>query len=623
MSRLRAVKTNFTAGTVSPLLLGRGDLRAYDNGALKLENLFIYPTGGLTRRAGLRFIDSVPNAGRIIAFEFNAEQTYLLVFSHLTIHVYLDGALVAGVPSPFTLTQIPQVAWSQSADTLILTHPDVAPVRLTRNSGGAWALQTLEFAYPPFYRFAASTLTISASATSGSVTLTASNAIFQSGHVNTLFRINGKRVRVTAVTSGTAATATVLETLTATGPQSVWDEQAFSAVRGWPVTAAFHQDRLVIGGTRDLPNRLFFSKSADLFNFDLGTGLDDDSIAFMLLSDQVNAIRGLYSGRHLQVFTSGAEWMVTGDPLTPATVQVTRQTRVGAVSNRYVPPLDVDGATIFVGRSGDELREFLYTDVEQAYQAADLSLLSREAVRGVIDQDFDAKRRLLFIIRQDGSFSTLTLYRAEQVTAWTTHDTDGLVKSVAVVGDDVYVLVHRDGGLTIECFEDELYLDAAIEGTDSGSPAIYWSGLDHLEGREVVVIADGVLRGKHLVTDGEIEISPGANHVLAGLPYTHTIMPLPPSQVSEEGSGLATRMIALSLRLQDTQIVRLDVGRGLSPLNLNNTLPDALPALVSGDVRVKSYGWTKSLYDGLWRIAQDDPVAFRLLSVTAEYKINA
>ncbi|HEU4839581.1 MAG TPA: hypothetical protein VFS88_09270 [Micavibrio sp.] len=58
MTRIRQVKTNFTAGEVSRELMGRGDLRAYENGALGLRNLFIFPTGGVTRRAGLGYVDT-------------------------------------------------------------------------------------------------------------------------------------------------------------------------------------------------------------------------------------------------------------------------------------------------------------------------------------------------------------------------------------------------------------------------------------------------------------------------------------------------------------------------------------------------------------------------------------
>src|SRR5690606_34316099 len=213
-------------------------------------------------------------------------------------------------------------------------------------------------------------------------------------------------VQINAITSPTVASGTNIEALPGWSANIDWAESAFSAVRGWPATVAFHQDRLVIGGSRDLPNRLWFSQSGDLFNFKLGTGLDDEAIEFAILSDQVNAIRGIFSGRHLQVFTSGAEWMVTGDPLTPKTVQLSRQTRVGSRVDRYIPPITVDGATMFIARNGQEIREFLYTDLEQAYQATDMALLSRHILGRPVDQDFYALRRLLFIVREDGKFAT-------------------------------------------------------------------------------------------------------------------------------------------------------------------------------------------------------------------------
>ena len=76
-----SVKTNFTSGQLSPNLYGRGDLRIYENGARTLQNVIIYPTGGVSRRPGLQYIDELSGPGRLIAFEFNTEQTYLLCFS--------------------------------------------------------------------------------------------------------------------------------------------------------------------------------------------------------------------------------------------------------------------------------------------------------------------------------------------------------------------------------------------------------------------------------------------------------------------------------------------------------------------------------------------------------------
>jgi hypothetical protein len=424
MSRIRQVKTTFTAGEVSRALLGRGDLRAYENGALTLRNVFIQPTGGVTRRAGLRYIDTASGNGRLMSFEFSVDQTYLLVLTDGQIAIYENDSLIDTIVAPWTAEQIAHVAFMQSADTLLLVHPDVPPRRLTRNAGGVWLLQEWEFftdanvIHQPYFKFSETGVTLTPSATTGTITLTASTAVFTEDHEGVRLRVAGKEVEITDFNSATVVTATVIQTLPGTSATIDWEEQAFSAVRGYPVSVAFHQDRLVIGGSRDLPNRLWFSKSGDLFNFNLGTGLDDEAIEFSILSDQVNAIRGIFSGRHLQVFTSGAEWMVTGDPLTPANVQIRRQTRVGSMTARYIAPVNVDGATLFVARNGEQIQEFLYTDVEQAYQVTDLALVSRHIIPVPVDMDFDQRRRLLFLVRADGKFATLTVFRSESVAAW-------------------------------------------------------------------------------------------------------------------------------------------------------------------------------------------------------------
>lgn len=631
MTRIRQVKTNFTAGEVNRDLLGRGDLRAYENGALGLRNLFIFPTGGVTRRAGLGYVDTAAGDGRLISFEFNTEQTYLMAVTDNRIDIYAGGVSVQTLSAPWSLAQIPQLTWTQSADTLLLVHPDVKPKKLLRNSLGSFVLDDWEFftdadvVQQPYYKFAESTVTLTPSATTGTITLTASAAVFESGHAGTRLRVGGKEAAVTLVNSPTVVTATVVQTLAATTATIDWAEQAFSDVRGYPATVAFHQDRLVLGGSRDLPNRLWFSKSGDLFNFNPGTGLDDESIEFAILSDQVNAIRGIFSGRHLQVFTSGAEWMVTGDPLTPTSVQLNRQTRVGSRTDRYIPPVTVDGATMFVARNGSEIREFLYTDVEQAYQATDLALVSRHVVGHPVDQDFDALRRLLFIVRDDGKFATLTIYRAEQVAAWTLHETQGAVKSVSVVGDEVYLLVERDGNYFIEVFDNSLNLDSALKG-EAGSPATEWSGLDHLEGMSVSVVADGVVLDPHTVTGGQVTLEEPATAVEIGLPYTHVVEPLPPSAIGEGAMIRKVRLIEAVFRLQDTKALRLDVGRGLRDVSLRQLgeedILDEAPPLMSGDIHVRALGWQKELSEPLWRIEQSAALPFTLLSVMTEVKIN-
>lgn len=631
MSRIRQVKTTFTAGEVSRALLGRGDLRAYENGALTLRNVFIQPTGGVTRRAGLRFVDSVSGNGRLLAFEFSVEQTYLLVLTDAKLAIYADEVLVHTLTAPWSADQISQLSSIQSADTLLLAHPDIPPKKLTRNVGGVWLLQDWDFyttenvIEQPYYKFADTVITLTPSATTGTITLTASGAVFTEDHENTRLRVGGKEVQITDFNSATVVTANVIETLAGTDATIDWEEQAFSPARGYPISVAFHQDRLVIGGSRDLPNRLWFSRSGDLFNFDLGTGLDDEAIEFSILSDQVNALRGIFSGRHLQVFTSGAEWMVTGDPLTPANVQIRRQTRVGSMTSRYVAPVTVDGATLFVARNGEQIQEFLYTDVEQAYQVTDLALVSRHIIPTPADMDFDQRRRLLFLVREDGQFATLTVFRSEAVAAWTLHQTDGLVRSVSVVGDDVYLLVERGGHFHIECIDDDLNLDSALTGV-SVSPVSTWSGLAHLEGREVMIVADGIVVPPQVVDDGEITLAAPARFVEIGLPYTHIVEPLPPSILEQNGAGRAVRLIEAVFRIEDTAALRLDVGRGLRDIPLRqfgvDVIIDEAPSRVSRDVRVHALGWQNDTARPLWRIEHNMPLPFTLLSVTTELKVN-
>lgn len=631
MTRVRQVKTTFTSGEVSRKLLGRADLRAYENGALRLRNVFIQPTGGITRRSGLRYIDSVAGAGRLIAFEFNTEQTFLLVLSDEQLDIYAGDVKIDTLSASWGADQIRNIAWTQSADTLLLVHPDLKPLKLTRSAGSVWSLDEWSFftdsniVHQPYFKFAGSEATLTPSGTSGTITLTSSEAVFSEGHEGVRLRVQGSEVEITDYNSPTVVTVTAVEDLPDSEATIDWEEAALSPVRGYPVSVAFHQDRLVIGGSRDLPNRLWFSKSGDLFNFDLGEGLDDEGIEFAILSDQVNAIRGIFSGRDLQVFTSGAEWIVTGDPLTPENVQIRRQTRVGSVIERHIPPLNVDGATIFVARNQQELREFIFTDLEQAYSATELTVVSRDIVTKPVDQDYDQKQRLLFTVRDDGKVATLTSFRAEKVAAWTVFETDGDIISVSVVGEDVIFMVLRNGMYTIEQLDETLHLDSALTGNAATATA-NWSGLDHLEGKTVSIVADGIVQTDKTVASGSVTIDTAAENVQIGLAYTHIVEPLPPNVIDGGGTGRAVRLIEAIFRLEETAALRLDVGRGLKDVSLRqfgeDLVLDAPQPLISRDVRVRALGWQADGTKPLWRIEQAVPLPFTLLAVTTELKVN-
>jgi hypothetical protein len=635
MTQAFVLQTNFSGGELDPRMLGRTDLRSYENGATKLRNVVVETTGGVRRRPGMAHVATAAGPGRLVDLETGPDLAYLLAFSDFQVRIYRDGVLRDTVATPWEEVQLVQIAWAQLDDSLLIVHPDVPPQRLMRESDTVWSIAQWSFAETeddvtaePFARFADPGVKMQSSATTGTVTLNTDDDVFVAEHLGGIVRMQGKQILLTNIQTSTQAVGMVLQDLDDTGPTKDWDELAFSDARGWPITVSFHQDRMVIGGSRDLPNGLWLSKSGDPFNFDVSEGLDDEAISFRLriAADDTPTIRALVSGRHLQVFTSTSEWVVTGAPLTPVNVQVQRQSRIGSPADRHVPPRDVDGATLFVGRNGRELREFLFVDTEQAYQAADLALLASHLVRSPVDQVFDHNRRLVLIVNQDGSVATIAIYRNADIAAWSLQETDGRVLSVAVVGDDTMLLVERPNGVRIERLDDLLMVDAGLRLSQS-PPALVWTGLGHLNGQQVALVADGLVLEPTTVSGGQVILETPASELVVGLPYRHVIEPMPPSLASARTGGQDPiyRPVRVSLRLFETQSLQIDTGDGLRDLPLHaigGGPQDRSPAPVTGDRALRALGWRRGLDQPPWRIEQDTPLPCALLSATTEVKVN-
>lgn len=576
MNNLKNVKTNFTSGLISKDLYGRGDLSVYLNGARKLENIINEPTGGVSRRKGLKYIDDIGSKAKIISFEFNTEQKYLLCFLNKRMRVYMDDKYAYEINTPWSISDLDKINWTQSADTLLVVHPDFEPVKITRADHNLWSINKWEYyskdgnIFQPYFKFASSNKKVTVSAKTGNITLTMEEDYFIDEHKDIYFLINGGLVQITSVTSTKVANAIVKKDLTASGETSDWKEQAFSNIRGWPKSVTFHQDRLVIGGSRELPNRLWMSKSSDLFNFDLGEGLDDESIEFAILSDQVNAIMDVVSNRHLLVFTTGAEWMVTGQPLTPSGIQLLRQSRNGFVSKYYIPPQYVDGATLFVSKNGKQLKEFLYTDVEQAYQSKDLTLLSGDVLINPVDSEYDISNNIIYFPLENGEMSCLTSYRKEEVNAWSIHKTQGEFISIAVVGEETYFIIQRKDKFYLEKFSDDFYTDCSIE-LSSETQKLTWNGLSHLEGCEVKIVADGFVVSNQIVKNGEIILIEKASNIKVGLSYEHIIEPLP-FMLFDGAQTLppkAFRIINSCFRIIKSKSMIIDIGKGYQNIPLS------------------------------------------------------
>ena len=96
MARVSTIVTNFQAGEFSPRLEGRIDLQKYNSGAQKLENMLIFPQGGITRRPGTKYAGTSKDGGkvRLINFEYSDEQAYVLEFGANYIRFFKDGGIL-------------------------------------------------------------------------------------------------------------------------------------------------------------------------------------------------------------------------------------------------------------------------------------------------------------------------------------------------------------------------------------------------------------------------------------------------------------------------------------------------------------------------------------------------
>lgn len=76
---------------------------------------------------------------RIVDFTFSTEQSYALLFTDGNARVYRDGVRTADVRTRMGAEQLDWMNWTQSLDTLILQHPDVAPSLIKREGDdGQW-----------------------------------------------------------------------------------------------------------------------------------------------------------------------------------------------------------------------------------------------------------------------------------------------------------------------------------------------------------------------------------------------------------------------------------------------------------------------------------------------------
>jgi len=589
MTRIINIQTNFTVGEIDPLLRGRIDLAQYYSGLKTARNVVILPQGGVRRRPGLKFIHALPssaaNGAVLVPFEFSTTDSYMFAIVDQRIYVYKAGVLITNIngsgndylaATQLTSARLANLNYAQSADTVIFTHKDMPVQKMVRGGTDAtWTISNLSFDYIPKYAFtitlASPAATLTPSATTGTITLTASAAVFSGALVNQYINntISYGRARVIEFVSTTVVRAIVEVPFSSTGAiaASSWEtesgyEDVWSSTRGYPRSVTFHEGRLYFGGSRDRPSTVWGSRVGDFFNFDKQTNLDDDAVEATLDVNQFNAIVNIHSGRDLQLFTTGGEFYVPqglGDPITPGTFLVRIATRNGSIEGTR--PVGLEAGTIYIQRGGKMVQEFIYTDTQASYVSNKISLLSGHLINTPVDM---AMRRatntdesdLLMLVNTDGTFTAYSVLRSADIIAPSTFDTDGLFKAVAVDISTIYVVVQRTINSVVqfhvETFSNDFTLDNAVSGGAAANVTA-----TNFAAKTVKVITDGVVLSDEVASSGGLVTfdRSSVTSYQVGQDYTVTIatMPIEPRLQVGNMRGFKKRIIEVEAEFYKTQ----------------------------------------------------------------------
>lgn len=419
-------------------------------------------------------------------------------------------------------------------------------------------------------------------------------------------------VKITGYTSSTVVTGKLMKDFDQGGTAfTSWAEGSWSDVRGWPAAVGFYQNRLCFGRTANEPNAFWDSKTGDYVNFDISLpSLDDDAINSRLMGRMVNAIHHMVPLQAQILLTSDSEWVVEPSiqgQFTPSGVKIDQLSYYGSSG---VEPVIIGDTALFVVRGGGAVRSIFYDNVN-GKGGNDLSVMANHLLesRTIVDWAYQQlPNSVLWCVLSDGKMLSFTYHKEHEVWAWCRHETQGYFESVCCIPgttqDEVYFQVKRTIGGSAVRFTERLAQRSvssatAFFGVDcgvtySGAATTTITGLDHLEGMAVAVLADGVEVKNKTVSGGQITLPKAASTVHVGLAFEWKLRTLQ-IDASSKQTGYSSDKKKL---IPGATISVLNSYGGLSGddqfVLLPWSTPITNPVLESGDIDVELLsGWKK------------------------------
>lgn len=629
-----------------------------------------------------------PTAVRLFTLARDVSTSYVLALTDRNVDVFRSGRYQASIAVDIDTAQIPEISAKGSLDTILLLHQDVPTQRLVRQgSDGEWNGGVLPMSNVPTVRegtvftgdrdeiqildvtgivigdvvsvmlgrllcapitytsdvnFASSLRTalinLAGVDADGLTVTVVSTRRFRVHFIND----NGSRAwpSLSAFVAGKAVVPVV--TIEQRGFDADEAQGVMGFRTGWPQCAAFVQSRLLLGGFRNAPSTLLFSRAGDFYDFETVSAPMTADLGFMLTidADQAEEIHEIHVGQDVQVFTSTGEWYLEARSFSatqpPNAVLGTRNGIAAAV-----PVVFADGTTLFMQRGGETLRDFVFADDRQQYRSDPLNLLAPHLISRTVDIAHQSARSVtsgnsLYLVQDDGRIVHVGLLRSQDVLSMCSWSIAGgaVQSAVSTIDDEVWLAVRRGGDTYLEQLFD-LPLDGARRR--QGAPTTVVAGLSHLEGQQVWAFADGHMVGPLVVAAGAVTLPSPAADVVVGMqpPFRargHVVRPRPNEQ---QPWRPPYRIYTLELAMAETGAISIStngkLAREVSLLRTDNAFrhggplqtPDGgridlplLDRLYTGNRRVEGLtGWTQNPF---WEITRPAPVPVHVKSVRVE-----
>ena len=645
---LKASK-NITAATkASPVVL-TSNSHGFSNG----DEIFVSSVAGMTELNGRNYI-----VASVSTNTFSLKDLFGVAINSTNFTTYTSGGTadeVTTIASPYPTASLPDLRFVQSADTMFIVHQSHAPRKLTRTDHDAWTFSEATFIDGPYLDTNTTATTLNPGATSGTgVALVASVNLFASTDVGRLVSLPGGNATITAFTDAPNVAVTINDTLSASDATTNFALGAFSTTTGFPSAVTFFEQRLIFAATTNEPQSIFMSKSGDYENMTAGTN-DDDAIIYQIASNQVNSIRYLAATRVLTIGTSGGEYVLTttnDGPITPTNAQIRKYSNYGTAA---LEPVQVADVTLFLQRAKRKLREFKYSGEinSSGYAAADMTILSEHITQGgMADMAYQQEPdSIVWMIRNDGQLIGMTYRREEEVVAWHQHKIGGtytgthgslasatydygLVESISTLPtedseDELYMIVKRTVNSVTKRYVERMkpfdfgsiasgafFVDSGL--AYAGSAATSLSGLYHLTGQSVSVLANGATHTNETVASGGISLNVSATTAAVGLPYTSRLKTLRIESGSVDGTsqGKTKRIHDITLRLHET--VGVEVGSSVDtvdriPFRDSSMAMSSAVELFTGDKEIEFRGGFEE--DDQIVIQQTQPLPLTVLAI--------